>query len=54
LTAGMGVGYASGLVAGKVLGVLTGMPPDTQKTLADTGMYAGVVKSVLPMVFGWN
>ena len=54
LTAGMGIGYASGLVAGKVLGTLTGMPSDTQKTLANTGMYAGVVKSVLPMVFGWN
>jgi len=54
LTAGMGVGYASGLVAGKALGTLTGMPPDTQKTLANTGMYAGIVKSILPMVFGWN
>ena len=52
LTAGMGCGYASGLVAGKVLGTLTGMPPDTQKTLANTGMYAGIVKAILPMVFG--
>jgi hypothetical protein len=54
LTAGMGIGYASGLVAGKVLGTLSGMPPDTQKTLANTGMYAGAVKSVLSMVFGRN
>ena len=52
LTAGMGVGYASGLVAGKVLGTLTGLPPKAQKTLADAGMYAGVVKSVLPMIYG--
>ena len=52
LTAGMGTGYASGLVVGKVLGTLTGMPTGTQKLLADTGMYAGVVKSVLPMIFG--
>jgi hypothetical protein len=52
LTAGMGTGYASGLVVGKVLGTLTGMPAGTQKLLADTGMYAGVVKSVLPMIFG--
>ena len=52
LTAGMGVGYASGLVAGKVLGSLTGLPPTAQKTLANAGMYAGVVKSVLPMIYG--
>jgi hypothetical protein len=52
LTAGMGVGYASGLVAGKVLGQLVGLPPSAQKTLANTGMYAGVVKSVLPILFG--
>lgn len=52
LTAGMGVGYASGLVAGKVLGALTGLPPSAQKTLANTGMYAGVVKAVLPMIYG--
>lgn len=52
LTAGMGIGYASGLVAGKVLGSLSGMPPSAQKTLANAGMYAGVVKSVLPMIYG--
>lgn len=52
LTAGMGIGYASGLVAGKVLGTLTGLPTDARKTLADTGMYAGVVKAVLPMIYG--
>lgn len=52
LTAGMGVGYASGLVAGKVLGSLVGLPPSAQKTLANTGMYAGTVKSVLPILFG--
>lgn len=52
LTAGMGIGYASGLVAGKVLGTLSGMPPSAQKTLAHAGMYAGVVKSVLPMIYG--
>lgn len=52
LTAGMGIGYASGLVAGKVLGSLTGLPATAQKTLAETGMYAGVVKSVLPMIYG--
>jgi len=52
LTAGMGVGYASGLVAGKVLGALTGMPPNVQNTLARTGMVAGIVKAALPMIYG--
>jgi hypothetical protein len=52
LTAGMGIGYASGLVAGKVLGTLSGMPPKVQNTLAQTGMYAGIVKAALPMIFG--
>ena len=52
LTAGMGIGYAAGLVAGKVIGTLTGMPTRTQKTLAETGMYAGAIKSVLPILFG--
>ncbi len=52
LTAGMGIGYASGLVAGKVLGTLSGMPPNVQNTLARTGMYAGIVKAALPMIYG--
>jgi hypothetical protein len=52
LTAGMGVGYASGLIAGKVLGSLIGLPPAAQKTLANSGMYAGAVKSVVPMLYG--
>jgi hypothetical protein len=52
LTAGMGVGYASGLIAGKVLGSLIGLPPAAQKTLANTGMYAGAIKSVVPMLYG--
>jgi hypothetical protein len=52
LTAGMGVGYGSGLVAGKVLGTLTGMPPRVQNTLAQSGMYAGIVKAMVPMIYG--
>ena len=54
LTAGMGVGYASGLVAGRVLGTLTGMPLSSQNTLANTGMYAGAIKATLPMLFGYR
>jgi hypothetical protein len=51
LTAGMASGYASGLIAGKVLGALTGMPESAQNTLANTGMYAGALKSVIPLLF---
>jgi hypothetical protein len=52
LTAGMGSGYAMGLVAGKVLGALTGMPQSAQNTLANTGMYAGALKATLPLIYG--
>jgi hypothetical protein len=37
LTAGMGVGYLSGLVAGKTLGALVGLPVSAQTMLANTG-----------------
>lgn len=49
---GMGSGYLSGAVAGKVLGALMGMPEDTQNTLRNTGMWAGLVANLVPMVFG--
>jgi hypothetical protein len=52
LTAGMGSGYATGLVAGRVLGALTGLPTSAQNTLASTGMYAGCLKAVLPLIYG--
>jgi hypothetical protein len=52
LTAGMGVGYASGLIAGKVLGAMIGLPVNAQNTLANTGMYAGTIKAITPMLFG--
>jgi hypothetical protein len=49
---GMGTGYATGALVGKALGVVTGMSPSTQNLLARTGMYAGLVKSVVPKLFG--
>ena len=51
LTAGMGSGYATGLIAGRVLGALTGMPESAQSTLANTGMYAGALKGILPLIY---
>ena len=52
ITAGMGSGYLSGLVVGKALGALTGMPPKTQDRLKDTGMWAGVIANLVPLAFG--
>jgi hypothetical protein len=54
LTAGMGVGYASGLVVGRTLGVFAGMPKPTQDRIAQTGALAGVVKSALPLLYGYR
>jgi hypothetical protein len=47
----MGSGYATGLIAGRVLSALTGMPESAQTTLANTGMLAGALKSVIPLLF---
>ncbi len=52
LAAHMGVGYVSGALVGSALGMLTGMPAGPQQTLKDTGMYLGIVKSVVPKLFG--
>lgn len=52
MTAGMGTGYMSGLFVGKVLGGLLGLPESTQETLKNTGMYAGLLRSVIPIAFG--
>lgn len=52
LAAGMGVGYASGALVGGVLGLLTGMPDAAQDRLKQTGMYAGIVSQVVPILFG--
>lgn len=52
MAAGMGSGYLSGMLVGKALGTLMGMPPKTQDTLKNTGMWAGMVANLVPMVFG--
>lgn len=52
LAAGMGSGYVSGALVGKALGLMAGMPDSTQNLLKNTGMWAGVIKNVLPIIFG--
>lgn len=49
---GMGTGLASGMVVGRVLGALAGLTPQAQRTLQQTGMWAGALQAVTPQVFG--
>ena len=48
---GMGSGYLSGLLVGKVMGALTGMPPNIQNRLRQTGTWAGALANVVPLMF---
>jgi len=52
LAAHMGAGYVSGALVGNTLGLLTGMPESAQDVLKQTGVYLGIVKAVLPRLFG--
>lgn len=52
MAAGMGGGYVSGLIVGKALNSLMGMPEETQETLKTTGMYAGLLQTLIPIAFG--
>lgn len=52
LAAGMGAGWASGALVGMTLGKLVGMPEETQDLLKRTGIYAGVLNTVAPALFG--
>lgn len=52
LSASMGAGYLSGSLVGSVLGALTGLPQGAQDRLKETGMYLGIVKDVVPKLYG--
>lgn len=51
IAAGMGSGYVSGMLVGKVLGGLMGMPEATQEKLKNTGTWAGIVANMIPLAF---
>lgn len=51
IAAGMGSGYLSGVLVGKVLGTLMGMPEETQERLKNVGMWAGAVQNIVPLAF---
>lgn len=48
MAVGMGSGYASGVLVGKALGALTGMPEPAQDRLKSVGLWAGIAKSLVP------
>ena len=52
MSVGMGTGYASGALVGKGLSLLFGMPESTQEKLKNIGMFAGVLKTLIPLAFG--
>lgn len=52
--ASAGVGLATANVAGRALGALAGMTPAAQEKIQDIGLWAGVLHTVIPPVFGSN
>lgn len=53
IAAGMGSGLASGMLVGKALGALAGLTPGAQRTLKQTGMWAGALVNIVPRAFGY-
>jgi len=52
IAVGMGTGYASGALVGKGLSLLFGLPQSTQERLKNVGLFAGVLKTLIPVAFG--
>lgn len=52
VAAGAGAGLVSGVVAGKALGLLAGLSPEGQQAVQRTGMWAGLLKQVVPPALG--
>ena len=52
MAAHMGAGWLSGALVGSALGILTGMPEETQKKLRDVGMYTAIVREIIPRLYG--
>lgn len=49
---GAGVGLASGMIAGKALGMLAGLTPHAQQGLQQVGMWSGILNAVVPKALG--
>lgn len=52
MAVGMGSGYASGVVVGRVLGGIFGVSDSSQKILRNSGAVAGLIRAVVPSAFG--
>ncbi len=52
VASGVGSGYYKGLIGGQMLGALFGVSPEAQKILRQSGAAAGLVKAVVPMIYG--
>lgn len=48
---GAGSGLFSATVVGKTLGALAGLSPEAQQKLQQVGIWPGILKNVIPMVF---
>lgn len=51
MAVGMGSGYASGALVGRMLGSLMGLSQPAQDRIIQGGMFAGAVKNMLPLAF---
>jgi hypothetical protein len=51
--AGAGVGLATATLAGKTLGALGGLTPHAQEQLQNVGVFAGLLTTVIPPLFGY-
>jgi hypothetical protein len=54
IAVGGGSGLASGYLTGKVFGVLAGLTPERQRDLQQAGLWAGVLKAVVPQALGFK
>jgi hypothetical protein len=52
MAVGLGGGYVSGLIAGRALGAIFGVPDSTQKVLRQSGAVAGLLRAVIPPMYG--
>lgn len=50
--ASAGIGLATANLAGRTLGALAGLTPGAQEKIQDTGLWAGMLHSVIPPLFG--
>lgn len=50
--ASAGVGLATANIAGRTIGALAGLTPAAQDKIQDTGLWAGMLHTVIPPVFG--